>query len=66
MPRKQKLKLRDLRECKKFLADVILKVESGEMEPQKGNALAYQINILRGVIECSDLEERIRALEGKS
>jgi hypothetical protein len=65
MPRKQKLKLRNLKECKKFLADAIIKVESGEMEPQKGNALAYQINILRGIIEGGDIEARLEELENE-
>jgi hypothetical protein len=45
------------------LADVVRRLESGEMDTRRANALVYALSTLAGVMTTSDLEERVAELE---
>lgn len=45
------------------LADVVRGLEERAIEPKLGNALVYALVSLVGVIQGSELEERLRRLE---
>ena len=49
-----------------YLADLINRTESGNIEPTLSGKLGYLISILVRVIEGGDLEKRIKNLEDKS
>jgi hypothetical protein len=50
-------------DLRRYLANLINRVESGEIETDRAGKLGYLANILLRVIEHSDLEERIEKLE---
>lgn len=54
-----------LGDCRRFLADAINRLEAGELEPDGLKVRAYTTQILSKIIECSNLEERVAALEQK-
>lgn len=56
-------RLLTLQNCKTGLADVIRLLEAHELEPKRANALVYAYSVLAGLIESSDLERRMSALE---
>lgn len=53
-------------DCRRYLASVINRVEAGELDPAKAGRLAYITNILVRIIETSDIEARLEALEEKA
>jgi hypothetical protein len=52
-------------DCRRYLASVINRVEAGELDPAKAGRLAYITNILVRIIETSDIEDRLEALEAR-
>jgi hypothetical protein len=45
------------------LADVIRRLEAGEIDARKANALVYAYATLAGVMQSADLERRVAAIE---
>ena len=60
MPRRRLKTATDLR---RYLGNLINRVEQGETAPEIASKLGYLSNILLRVIEGSDFEARIEALE---
>jgi hypothetical protein len=46
-----------------FVADVLRRVEAQQMGPERARVLFYGAQILAGLVQGTDLEERIAALE---
>ena len=56
-------RLKTALDLRRYLANLINRVEQGETSPEIASKLGYLSNILLRVIEGSDLEKRIEALE---
>jgi len=56
-------RLKTALDLRRYLANLINRVEQGETSPEMASKLGYLSNILLRVIEGSDLEKRIEALE---
>jgi len=56
-------RLKTATDLRRYLANLINRVEQGETSPEMASKLGYLSNILLRVIEGSDLEKRIEALE---
>jgi hypothetical protein len=58
-----KKRLKNLEDCRRYLAGLVNRTESGEIEPQLAGKLGYLVNILISAIKDSDLERRIEEIE---
>ena len=56
-------RLKNLADVRRYLASVINRLESGQIDPSIAGKLGYLTGILTRVIEGSDLENRIANLE---
>ena len=63
--RKQRKRLKSLSDVRRFLANLINQTAGGMIDPALSGRLGFLLNILRGVISDSDLEQRIKKLEGE-
>jgi len=63
MPSQKRLKTAE--DVRRYLANLILKTERKEIEPELSSKLGYLINILLRAVEASDVEQRIITLEEK-
>jgi len=63
MPSQKRLKTAE--DVRRYLANLILKTERKEIEPELASKLGYLINILLRAVEDSDVERRIISLEEK-
>lgn len=52
-----------LNDCKRFLADVLNRLEAGELDSDGVRVRSYSVQILSKIIESGDLEGRVKALE---
>jgi hypothetical protein len=50
-------------DCRRYLASVINRIEAGELDPAKGGRLAYIVQILVRILETTDIEDRLAAIE---
>lgn len=68
-PRQYRRRLGNLGNVKTGLADVIRKLEAGDLNVKLSNALVYAYSVLAGVMETEkklgELEERLAALEAE-
>ena len=48
-----------------LLAQTIVEVRSGRLEPRVANSLSYVASAFMAALETADLEARLRALEGR-
>ena len=64
--KKRGRRLHNIHNVKSCLADVIRELEADRMEVQKARAMVYALSTLASVIQGSDLEQRIAALEARS
>ena len=62
---KNHTRLNSPRDCRKFLARCINQTSSGEMKSDLLRTLTYATKTLVGILNDSDLEERILLLEEK-
>jgi len=58
-------RLQNAQDLRRYLANLINRVESGEVEVNLGKSLAYMSSILLRIIEGGDLEGRVEQLERK-
>jgi len=63
--RPRRRRLNTLRSVKLYLANLIHDTRAGEVEASLAGKLGFLLNILRGVINESDMEARIKILEEK-
>ena len=56
-------RLQKAQDLRRYLASLINRVESGEVEVNLGKSLAYMSSILLRIIEGGDLEGRVEQLE---
>jgi hypothetical protein len=59
----KKKRLKTLEDCRRYLAGLVNRVESEEVDGQTAGKLAYITNILISCIKDSDLESRLTELE---
>ena len=64
-PRKKRLRLTSVEAVRAYLAGCLQRLENGEIDESATKARAYVAQLLARIIEGSDLEKRISALEGK-
>lgn len=65
-PRRYRRRLANLLNVRTALADVIRQVDTGELADMKrARTLIYGLSVLAGVIQGTDLEARLEALEAK-
>jgi hypothetical protein len=62
-PRSRRRRLASLRNVRSALADALWALETEQMEPGRARALIYGYSVLAGIIQGSDLEQRIEWLE---
>ena len=60
-----KRRFNTLSDCRRYLADALNRLESGEIESDGVRVRSYSVGILSKIIENSDLEARVKALETK-
>jgi len=58
-------RLQTASDLRRYMASLINKTETGQLDVNLGKSLAYMSSILLRIIEGSDLEARITALEKK-
>ena len=58
-------RLQTANDLRRYMASLINKTETGQLDVNLGKSLAYMSSILLRIIEGSDLEARITALEKK-
>jgi len=58
-------RLQNAQDLRRYLANLINRTESGEVEVNLGKSLAYMSSILLRIIEGGDLEGRVEQLERK-
>lgn len=63
-PRKRRLKSLD--DLRRFLADVLNRLEAGKLDDAAAKTRAYVVNILSAVVKDSDIEARLAALEAQA
>jgi uncharacterized protein YutE (UPF0331/DUF86 family) len=56
-------KLRKMADIRRLLARIINQLDADKITESKARGMGYLCNILRDVIECSELESRIALLE---
>jgi len=56
-------RLNNTRDCRKFLARLINQTSHGKMKPDFLRAMTYSLKTLVGIMNDSDLEQRIQRLE---
>jgi len=56
-------RLKTSTDVRRYLANLILRVERDELEPAKAGRLGYLVNILLAAVRADDLERRLAALE---
>jgi len=61
--RPRRKRLNTLRSVKLYLANLIHDTRAGEVEASLAGRLGFLLNILRGIITDSDIEDRVAALE---
>jgi len=62
-PRSRRRRLANLRNVRTALADALWGLETDLIEPSKARVLIYGYSVLAGIIQGTDLEERIESLE---
>ena len=56
-------RLKTTSDLRRYLANLVNRVESGEVEPAKASKIRFLVNILAKLIESTDLEKRVEELE---
>lgn len=56
-------RLKSTSDLRRYLANLVNRVESGEVEPAKASKIGFLINILAKLIEGTELEKRVEELE---
>jgi hypothetical protein len=62
-PRLYRRRLGNLRNVRCALADALRALEAGTLEPGKARVMIYGYSVLAGIIQGTDLENRIATLE---
>ena len=58
-------RFKSIDDCRRYLADLIHRVEDGSLDPGVAGRLTYIANSIIGAIKDSDLEKRLAELERK-
>lgn len=56
-------RLKTLSDLRRHMAALINKTEAGEVDASTLSKLSYAVNILSGIIQSSDIEDRLKQLE---
>jgi hypothetical protein len=60
-----KRRFNSLSDCRRYLADALNRLEAGEIDSDGIRVRSYATGILSKIIETSELEERVKAIETK-
>ena len=58
-------RLKNMGDLRRYVANIINRVEAGQLEPSVAGRLGFLVNILVRIVETGDLEMRIETLEQK-
>ena len=58
-------RLKSIEDVRRYIAGLINRAEAGQVEPGLAGKLGYLSSILVRILESTDLERRIEALEAK-
>ncbi len=56
-------RFRSLSDIRRELADIINQLKADKLSESKAKALGYLLNIMRGVMESSEIEDKLSNLE---
>ncbi len=56
-------RFKSITDCRRYLGNILNRVEGGELSEGKAKTLAYIVSILVSSIEKGDLEKRLERLE---
>ncbi len=56
-------RLKTLDDVRRYLADTINRLEAGQLDANVAGRIGYLCNVLKSVIEGSDIERRVAELE---
>lgn len=60
-PRKKRLKT--AQDCRRYLADLVHRLDSDEVDATKAGRLGYLVNLILAAVRTDELEDRLSALE---
>jgi hypothetical protein len=60
-----KRRFNSLADCKRYLADILNRLEANELDAEGVRVRSYSTQILSKIVEAGDLENRVAALEEK-
>ena len=60
-PRKKRLKT--AQDCRRYLADLVHRLDSDEVDATKAGRLGYLVNLILSAVRTDELEDRLSALE---
>ena len=58
-------RLKNMGDLRRYVANIINRVEAGQLEPSVAGRLGFLVNILVRIVETGDLEMRVEVLEQK-
>jgi len=61
--KRRKRRFNSLCDCRRYLADLINRLDNDEVEAAKAGRLAYMINLIAGIIKDGDLDKRLERIE---
>ena len=59
-------RLKSIEDVRRYLSNLINRVESGDVEASKAGRLGYLASILKSCIESGDIEKRLEELEERA
>lgn len=62
-PSGRKRRLKSAQDCRRFLADLVHRLDNDLVDGQKASKLAYIVNILLAAVRTDEVESRLSELE---
>ncbi|NCC05280.1 MAG: hypothetical protein EOM37_14890 [Proteobacteria bacterium] len=56
-------RLKSAQDCRRFLADLVHRLDADQVDGMKASKLGYLVNILLSAVRTDELENRLAALE---
>jgi hypothetical protein len=63
IPNGRKRRLKSAQDCRRFLADLVHRLDNDLVDGQKASKLAYIVNILLAAVRTDEVESRLSELE---
>ena len=59
----RKRRLKTAQDCRRFLADLVHRLDSDEVDATKAGRLGYLVNLILAAVRTDEVEARLSALE---